>query len=117
MTSDFEAIPGVPDLACGRIGEEFCFTFPAVLDAIRLCTAKEIAVLGVELFEVRPGGYATTNLSLYEREVGTGPKGIRGWVDYVKANNVRATDFVSRNPGGDDHIYVLTTASWKEFRE
>jgi hypothetical protein len=37
-----------------------------------------------------------------------------GWIDYVKANNSLAEQFVLNNPSGDDHAYVLTTSSWRE---
>lgn len=117
MTSDFGLLPGIADMASSTIGEELAFTFPEVLEAIRLCTENEIAVLGVEVFEVRREGYATKNLSVYEQQVGRGPKQREGWSEYVRANNLRAEEFASRNPTGDEHLYVLTAVSWKEYRE
>jgi len=93
------------------------FTFPEASEVIRLCTENEIAVLGVEVFEARLTGYLTKNLSIYDQQTGSGPTEREGWADYVKTNNVLAAEFVKLNPVGDDHVYVLTTASWREFQE
>jgi hypothetical protein len=117
MTSDFDSAPGIADAASGAVGGELAFTFPGVLEVIHRCTACEIAVLGVEVFEVRREGCSTKSLSGYERETGSGPKQKEGWAEYVRANNLRAEDYAKRNRAGDDHIYVLTAVSWKEFRE
>jgi hypothetical protein len=93
------------------------FTFPEVSEVIMRCTENEIVVLGVEIFEVRPTGYLTKKLSEYDQHMGSGPKQRDGWADYVKINNRLAEEFVRLNPTGDDHVYVLTTASWREFQE
>jgi hypothetical protein len=49
--------------------------------------------------------------------MGSAPKKREGRADYVKANNALAEEFVRLNPTGDDHVYVLTTVSWREFQE
>jgi hypothetical protein len=118
MRNDLEQIESIARAASGKtIGNELAFTFPEVSGAIRRCTENEIAVLGVEVFEVRPTGYLTKKLSDYDQHVGTGPKQQAGWAGYVKANNLLAKEFVKLHPTGDDHMYVLTTASWREFQE
>jgi hypothetical protein len=118
MTSDLEQVESIARAASGRtIGNELAFTFPEVSEVIRRCTENEIAVLGVEVFEVRPTGYLTKKLSDYDQQMGSGPKQREGWADYVKANNILAEEFVRLNPSGDDHVYVLTTTSWREFQE
>ena len=118
MTSDLEKLESIVRAACGKtIGGELAFTSPEVSEVIGRCTENNIAVLGVELFEVRPTGYFTKNLSVYDQQMGSGPKQHARWADYVRANNVLAEEFVKRNPSGDDHVYVLTTASWREFQE
>ena len=118
MTSDFADVESIARAASGRnVGNELAFTFPEVSEVIRLCTENEIAVLGVEVFEARPTGYLTKNLSIYDQQTGSGPTEREGWVDYVQTNNVLASEFVKLNPVGDDHVYVLTTASWREFQE
>jgi hypothetical protein len=118
MTSDLEQVESIARVASGRtVGNELAFTFPEVSEVIRRCTENEIAVLGVEIFEVRPTEYLTKKLSDYDQHMGSGPKQQEGWAEYVKANNALAEEFVKLNPTGDDHVYVLTTASWREFQE
>ncbi len=118
MTNDLEQVESIVRAASGKtIGDELAFTFPEVAEVIRRCTENEIAVLGVEIFEVRPSGYFTKSLSDYDQHMGSGPKQQAGWADYVKANNCFAEEFVKLHPTGDDHVYVLTTASWREFQE
>ena len=118
MTSDLEHVESIARAASGKtMGDELAFTFPEVAEVIKRCSEHQIAVLGVEVFEVRPTGYLTKNLSDYDQRTGSGPKQQAGWADYVRANNLLAEEFVKLHPTGDDHIYVLTTASWREFRE
>ena len=116
MTSDFEMLPAIATAASGKMDDgELLFTFPEVLEVIKVCTAKQIAVLGLELFEVRPEGYGTKKLSGYDQQMNRGPEKLEGWPDYVRKNNALAEEFVRTNPTGDDHVYVLTTSSWREF--
>ena len=117
MKSDFELIQPIAAAAIGTVGDEMTFSFPEVLEVIKLCTANRIAVLGLELFEVHPEGYHTKKLSGYDQQMNKGPEKIDGWPDYVRMNNALAEDFVRQNPTGDDHVYVLTTSSWREFCE
>ena len=118
MRSDLEQVESIVLAASGKtMGGELAFTFPEVDEVIRRCTENEIAVFGVEIFEVRPSGYFTKNLSDYDQHIGSDPKEQTGWADYVKANNRLAEEFVKLHPTGDDHVYVLTAASWREFHE
>ena len=117
MRSDLEQVESIARAASGTIGNELVFTSPEVSEVIRRCTENEIAVLGIEIFEVRPAGYVTTKLSGYDWQMGSGPKQRSEWADYFKANNILAEEFVRLNPSGDDHVYILTTASWREFHE
>ncbi len=111
-------LPTVTTAASGKMDNgELFFTFPEVRGIIRLCTTKQIAILGLELFEVRPEGYYTKNLSGYEQQMNEGPEKLEGWPEYVRMNNSLADEFVRTNPSGDDHVYVLTTSSWREFCE
>jgi hypothetical protein len=60
MTNDIESVPSIVACAAGRTrGGELNFTFPEVLDAIKMCTSNNIAVLGIDVFEVRAEGYLT----------------------------------------------------------
>jgi hypothetical protein len=113
---DFGAIPAVIEKSAGTFGDnELSFAFPEVLEVIQLCSAKQIAVLGLELFKVRGDGlYQTEKLTDYDLRMKQDPTQ-QEWPEYVRANNARAEEFVRQNPAGDDHVYVLTTASWREL--
>ncbi len=116
--SDFTKIQAIASSAAGAIGNELTFTYPEVLEVIDLCTANAIAILGVEIFEVRSDGYHTKNLSIYDHSMQGGSNlGRTQWIHYVSKNNRFAGDFIRLHPTGDDHVYVLTTASLRELRE
>lgn len=118
MTNDFAQVESIVRAAAGTtMGGELTFSFPEVVEVIKRCTENQISVLGVELFEVRPAGYITKSLSDYDQRIRSGPEQQAGWEDYVRDNNLLADDFVRLHPTGDGHIYVLTTASWREFQE
>ena len=113
---DFEATPEVASKAVGAMSDgELTFAFPEVLDVIQLCYAKQIAVLGVELFKVLENGlYQTEKLTDYDLRMKQDPTQ-QEWPEYVRTNNARAEEFVRQNQAGDDHVYVLTTSSWREL--
>ncbi len=92
------------------IGGEAAFVFPDVLEAIDVCTRRQIAVLGVELFRFVPEGYTTESMSPYEFGLST-----RTWLQFVEINNHEAARFITGHRGGDDHFYVLTTSSRREL--
>ncbi len=117
MTGAFEKIPAIAAAAIGAIGDELTFGYPEILQAITLCTKHGIAVLGLELFQVLPKGYATKKLSGYDQQMGKEPENVEGWPEYVDRSNALAEEFVRLNPSGDDHVYILTTSSWREFCE
>jgi hypothetical protein len=107
--SDLQTICSITSIANGKtIGGELGFTFPGALEAVRLCTENGIAVLGVEIFQVCGEAYETIVMSSYEL-----PN--LEWNGYVAENNALAEKFIRSNPTGDEHIYVLTTSSWREF--
>ncbi len=116
MTSDFELIPGIASAATSKAGDELTFPFPEVLDVIKLCSKNLIAVLGPDLFKITSHGlYQTEKLSGYHLEIKIHPQRIEEWPEYVRINNMLAEEFIRQNPAGDDHVYILTTASWREF--
>lgn len=116
---DFEQIPGVAASAIGKVGDELTFPFPEVLKVIELCSANQIAVLGVELFLVKSDGHYASGSSDYDlKEKQKWPTvRLADWPEYVRYNNLLAEECVRRNPLGDEHVYVLTTSSWREFTE
>lgn len=117
MTQDFEQIQSIASLANTKTaGDELAFTYPDVIEAIHLCTANEIAVLGVEIFLVQNGKYCASGCSTYDLQMRKWDNvGVRDWGKCVGENNLLAEESVRLNPKGDDHIYVLTTSSWREF--
>jgi hypothetical protein len=114
---DFEQIPQVVAAAISRVGDDLTFSFPEVLGVIDLCSANAIAVLGVEMLFVKDGAYNACGCSDYH--IGEKSKwplvDESNWPEYVKWNNALARESVLRYPLGDDHVYVLNTASWREF--
>jgi hypothetical protein len=119
---EFEQISGIAAAAVSRVGNELAFTFPDVLHVVKICTQHEVAVLGIELFEVHTDGYSTKRLSLYSHDQSAQQQLNRtlqesGWQGYVGASNALAEEFIRQNPTGDEHVYLLTTSSWREFRE
>lgn len=119
MMSDFERIPRVAATATGKIGNELTFPYPEVLEIIELCSANQIAVLGVEVLVVKPDGYYASGCSDYDLQQKQKWPAVQlaEWSEYMRWNNVLAGEFVRRNALGDDHVYVLTTSSWREFCE
>jgi hypothetical protein len=121
MTQDLEKVQGIAILATGKTpsGNELTFAFPEVVEAIGLCTKNQIAVLGVEIFLVKCDGFYANGCSDYDlgitRKWPDVPAG--DWVEYVNENNELAEQCIRRNPAGDDHVYVLTTASFREHVE
>ena len=118
MTADFLLIPTIAAATAGLLGTEPMFTFPKVSQVIKLCSAHQIAVLGVELFLVETGGYRASGCSDYDLRLASVWAGVEteNWEGYVAVNNSMAEDYICQNPAGDDHVYILTTASLREFR-
>jgi len=117
MIQDFEQIPAIAALINNKSTGEPAFTFPEVIDVIRLCTANQIAVLGVEIFLVKDNQYYASGCSTYDLQMKRKwpqPQ-ISDWHEYVAENNALAKESVRSNPRGDEYVYVLTTASWREF--
>lgn len=119
MTQDFELIPSVANLVSDKTTGEPAFTFPDVIEVIRSCKANQIAVLGMEIFLIKDGKYYASGCSTYDLQI------TRKWPDvpasewhrYVAENDYLAEDSVRSNPTGDDHVYILTAASQREFRD
>jgi hypothetical protein len=117
MTQDFELIPSVVHLVSDNATGELAFTFPDVIEVIRLCTANQIAVLGMEIFLIKEAKYYASGCSTYDLQITRKwPQvQISEWHQYVAENNALAENSVESNPKGDEHVYILTTASWREF--
>lgn len=106
----------IASLAVGTVSDELTFTYPEVIEVVKLCTENLIAVLGVEIFEVRPEGYRTTDYSIYDQSMSNASNlSPDQWPDYVVENNSHAEEFIRFHPAGDDHVYILTVASWRRW--
>ena len=113
MTNDIEKISAIAALANQTsVSGELSFSHENVLAAIGLSTLNDIAVLGVEIFQVYPDGFYTVKMSSYELH---DPEG--SWPDFVRANNAFAEQYCNGNLLEDNQVYVLTTSSLREFRE
>jgi len=120
MNSEFDSIPQITFHAKGRSpGGELIFTFPEVIEVIKICTATRIAVLGVEIFLVTGAGYSALGSSDYDLRLSRKWPSVQPeqWNEYVRDNNDLAEQSVRENPAGDEHVYILTAASWAQFKE
>jgi len=119
MTTDLQRIETITAAAAGKIGTELFFTFPEVMQVIKQCSANGIAVLGVETFATESQGLRASGCSDYDLRLRAKWPRVESanWHEYVNDNNLMAESYVRQNPAGDDHVYVLTTASLREFRD
>jgi hypothetical protein len=94
------------------------FAFPEVLNVITLCTSNAIAVLGIEMFVVKSDGFYALGYSDYDLHIDKdwNKRALSEWSAYVAMNNALAEQSVAKHPRGDDHVYMLTTASLEEYR-
>jgi len=84
---------------------------PQALQAIVIATEHEIAILGLEAFEVKKEGLLTVRLadaSSYIRFTGD-------WKTYVARMNTEAEHWLREHRLGENHGYILTSASEREF--
>jgi len=119
---DFEQIREISVMAVGKAGDELTFSFPEVLSVLKICDRNGIAVLGVELFEVGTDGYSTRRIAPYSfdqtaQDQLVATLNTKDWQDYVLCINYMAEEFIKRNPAGDEHVYILTACSRREFRD
>jgi hypothetical protein len=116
---DFERVPRIAALSNNNTAGELAFTFPEIIRVIQMCTENAIAVLGFEIFLVKNDEYYASGCSTYDREMMRKWPVVqeRDWSRYVQENNRLAEESVQSNPAGDDHVYLLSTSSWREFCE
>ena len=106
---DLEMIPSATSAALRRDSGELVFTLERAVEVAQACTASGIAVLGIEVF---PG----LNVSTYDLHM-KDPANEKYWPGYVRTNNALAEDFLRNNSAPSSSECILTTASWREFRE
>jgi hypothetical protein len=118
MPNDLETIKEISQMAAGKCGEELYFRHEDIQHVLVLCTTNKIAVLGIEIFEVRPEGFVSKHFSVYDLNFrSVRPQGESEWADYVSASNGCAKEFLRENTIADEDVCILTTASWREFCE
>lgn len=90
--------------------QELIFPYAEALGVVALAVQHQIAVLGVEAFEVRKdGAVLALDCSGYEFPLAG------DWEAFVTVNNSSAERWVHRHRLGENHGYILTSASEKEF--
>lgn len=94
-----------------RCGGEFVLPYAQTLRAIRVATEHRIAILGLEAFEVQKEGLLTVGMADASSYIPF--KG--DWGAYVVALNDEAERWVRTHRLGENHGYILTSASQKEF--
>jgi hypothetical protein len=107
--SDLEMVPGVAPAVLRRDAGELVFAVGRAMEVVQALTLSGIAVLGVE---VLPG----LSVSTYDQYL-KAPANEKFWPGYVETNNALAENFLRRNPAQTTDECILTTASWREFRD
>lgn len=92
-------------------GTELVLPYLEALDAVAIATEHLIAVLGVESFEVLRDGLQVIDYSGYDRDI----LFAGDWRALVIAHNSQATCWIREHRLGENHGYILTSASQKEF--
>jgi hypothetical protein len=92
-------------------GNELVLPYAEALTVIGIATTHQIAVLGLEAFEVQKDGLRTTDLadaSSYIPFAGD-------WLMYVATLNSEAERWLKEHRLGENHGYILTLSSEREL--
>lgn len=92
-------------------GEELVLPYAEALAAVGFANEHGIAVLGLEAFEVQKDGLLT--VAIADASAHTPFKG--EWQAYVAALNRQAVRWLEDHRFGENHGYILTSASESEF--
>jgi hypothetical protein len=92
-------------------GNELLLPFVHASAAIRLATEHQIAILGIDAFEVQPDGLATVYLSDPSSHI----KFTGDWKSYVTTMNAECDRWLEDHRLGAKYGYILTSASENEF--
>ena len=99
--TDLEQVESIVGAASGRtIGNELTFAFPEVSEVIGLCTQNEIAVLGVEVLEVRRAVLGVREL------VGDEPRHLEAGPLGREADVLVRVDASDHAECGERHLFV-----------
>jgi len=92
-------------------GHELALPYAEALRAIGIATEHQIAILGLEAFQVQKEGLLTVDYTGYDRDIPfTGD-----WKAYVAAMNAEAERWIKEHRLGENHGYILSSTSQKEF--
>ena len=94
-----------------KTGNEYAIPYPEILEAVRIATSKEIAILGVETFTVLGESLLCESFSGYNFELG------EDWSSFVQANNDHALHEIAEADRHAGIRFILTTASKSEYEE
>ena len=92
-------------------GNELVLPFAEASAAILIATDHQVAILGVDAFEVRPDGLAT--VALFDPSCKIAFTG--DWKAYVALMNAESGRWLTEHRLGQNHGYILTSASECEF--
>ena len=110
--SDLEAaLPQSLKRAAIWSGEELVLPHAQAVSAIKVATDSKIAILGIEAFEVRTDGLLTVDLADASGRIPFAGE----WQAYVARLNAEALQWINEHRFGENHGYILTSASRREF--
>ena len=95
-----------------QTGTEFALPYPHALAAIKIATEHEIAILGVDSFDIRSDRLYTVGLG----DASSAIKFDGDWRAHVQRLNDAATKWVTEHPLLENHGYILTSTSKEEFQ-
>ena len=92
-------------------GTELVLPYTEALRAIAVATEHQIAILGLEAFEVQKEGLLTVDLADASSHI----QFSGDWAAYVARMNAEADRWLREHRLGENHGYILTSTSEKEF--
>ena len=92
-------------------GNELVLPYAEALSAIAVATKHQVAVLGLDGFEVRKDGLLTVNMVDPSRYIPFAGD----WEAYVSTMNAEAERWLKEHRLGENHGYILTSASENEL--
>jgi hypothetical protein len=96
-------------------GNELVLPYSEALSAIGIASERYIAVLGLELFDIRKDGLATVNYSGYDDD---DVPFAGDWNAYVARMNSEAENWIKGHRRVEANFgYILTSASERELAE
>jgi hypothetical protein len=92
-------------------GNELLLPYSEAIRTIEIASQHEIAILGIEAFEVQKDGLLTVDMA--DASARTPFRG--DWLAYVREMNTEAEVWIRGHRFGENHGYILSSASKREF--